>query len=44
MGRLSGGCREVFWKVWGGCLEAVSRLSGGFREAAGGFGEVVWRV
>ncbi len=23
MGRLSGGCGEAFWRVWGGCLEGM---------------------
>ncbi len=29
VGRLSGGCADVVWKVWGGCLEGVGRLYGG---------------
>ncbi len=41
VGRRSGGCgetvREAVWRVWGGCLEGVERLS----EWCG---EAVWRV
>ncbi len=29
MWRLSGGCGEVVWKVWEGCLEGVGRLCEG---------------
>ncbi len=37
MGRFSGGCGEVVWMIWGGCLESVGKLSEGC-------GEAVWRV
>ncbi len=33
MGRLSGGCGEAVWMIWGGCLEDVERLFGGCGEA-----------
>ncbi len=40
------GCGEVVWRVLGGCLDDVGRLSAGYGEGAGRFsgvcGEVVW--
>ncbi len=27
MGRLSGRCKEAFWRVWEGYLEGVGKLS-----------------
>ncbi len=42
MARLSGGFGETVWRVWGGYLDGVRRLSGGCGEAIGRFGEVVW--
>ncbi len=37
VGRLSGGCEEAVWIVWGGCVEGLGRLSGWC-------GEFVWRL
>ncbi len=37
MGRLSGGCGEVAWRVCRGCLEGVGKLSEGCWKT-------VWRV
>ncbi len=36
-GRLSVGCSQADWIVWGGCLAAVDRLTRGC-------GDIVWRV
>ncbi len=30
VGRLSGGCVEAPWRMWGDCLESIVRLSRGF--------------
>ncbi len=40
MGRMSAGCGETVWSVWGGCWETVE----GVGRLPGGCGQVVWRV
>ncbi len=30
---MSGGCGKADWRVLGGCLMDVGRLTGGYREA-----------
>ncbi len=30
VGRLSGGCREAIWRMWGSCLVSVAGLLGGY--------------
>ncbi len=48
VGRLSGGCGEDVWRVWGAvcrlwvcCLTCVGRLCGGSGRLSGGCIEVV---
>ncbi len=42
--RMSGRCGEAFWRVLGGCLEGVVRLSGDLAKLSGGCVEALWRV
>ncbi len=54
VGRLSGGCGEVVWRVGGQCPEGVGRLSGvcgfclvGLQSCHSGWGRcanVIWSV
>ncbi len=51
LGCLSGGCGEAAWRVWGGCLVDVGRLSEGVGTLSVGvgrlseeYGEAVWEA
>ncbi len=41
---LSGGCREVVWRVCGGCLEGVVGCLKGVGQLSGGCEQAVWMV